>query len=232
MNKFLLSSVLAFALVAPSAPIFAADLDEPLAPPPPPVTELRPANYDWTGAYAGVWGGLTCIDSTASVTVGLITTSFLNAGCGAKGGVVGGYNYQMDDIVFGVEADWGMSGNIVHNTQVGADFDYAMDHIATGRARLGYAMDDTMFFVTGGAAWARGHLTDNVSTTTPDDLRADHWGWTIGGGVEHAVTDQLRVRMDYLYTHFNNVAYTDACCNIDSGPGDDHEVRLAAMWSF
>jgi outer membrane immunogenic protein len=235
MKKVLLLASFTLSLLLPVGTAIAADMDEPLPPPPPPVTELRPASYDWSGAYAGVWGGLTCIDGTASVTQAgppVTTASFLNAGCGAKGGLVAGYNYQMDDIVMGVEADWGMTGNVVHNTQVGADFDYGMDHIATARARLGYAMDDTMFFVTGGAAWAKGHLIDNVSTATPTDLTAEHWGWTVGGGVEHAVTDQLRVRMDYLYTHFDQAKYSAACCNVDAGPGDDHEVRVAAIWSF
>lgn len=222
MKKHLLLASFALSAFLPAASSLAADM--------PPVEQLRPATYDWSGAYVGGWVGSTCIDgSVTNVTTSL---SYLNAGCGYKGGLLAGYNHQIDNIVFGIEADWGMSGNIVDNNQVGADFKYGMDDIATARFRLGYAMDDTMLFITGGGAWGRGHLTDNVSTATPTDLYGNHWGWSVGGGVEHALTDQLRIKMDYLYTKFNDADYTAACCNIHGGPGEDHEVRLGAIWAF
>ena len=225
MKKHLFLLAFAAATFLPAVTALAADLD----PPPPPVEQLRPASYDWTGLYVGGWVGMTCIDSTVTNT----TTSldYLNAGCGFKGGALAGYNYQIDNMVLGFEGDWGMSGNIVSNTQVGADFEYEMNDIATARLRLGYAMDDTLFFVTGGGAWARATLTDNVSTTATE-LQADHWGWTVGGGVEHAVTDRLRVKMDYLYTKFQDADYTDACCDIHGGPGVDQEVRVGAIFAF
>jgi outer membrane immunogenic protein len=224
MKKHLFLLAFATSILLPAATSLAADLD------PPPVTELRPATYDWSGAYVGGWAGLTCIDGI--VTNVATSLNYLNAGCGLKGGVLAGYNQQIDDIVFGVEADWGKSGNIVFNPTPGADFKYAMDNIVTARARLGYAFDDTMFFVTGGGAWADGALTDNVSTASPNELSGSHWGWTVGGGVEHAFTDQLRIKLDYLYTKFNDTNYTKACCNIHGGPGNDHEVRLGAIWAF
>jgi outer membrane immunogenic protein len=234
MKKFLLLSSFALSVFLPAATALAADL-EPLPPPPPPVTELRSATYDWSGAYAGGWIGLTCVDGLASVTNAgppVTTTSFLNAGCGAKGGALIGYNQQMDNVVFGIEADYGTSTNIVTNPTPGADFKYAMDGIGTLRGRLGYAFDDTMLFVTAGGAWGHGHLTDNYSTATPTDLYASHWGWTVGAGFEHAFTDQFRLKLDYLYTKFQDADYTAACCNIHGGPGVDHEVRLGAIWAF
>ena len=64
------------------------------------------------------------------------------------------------------------------------------------------------------------------------ELVANHWGWSIGAGIEHAVTDQFRVRLDYLYTQFDDASYKTACCTIDGGPGDEQEVRFAAIWAF
>ena len=56
MNKFLLrASIAAVALASVSTMALSADID--VLPPPPPVEELRPATYDWTGPYVGVWGG-------------------------------------------------------------------------------------------------------------------------------------------------------------------------------
>lgn len=225
MNKHFLRIALALTALAPISSALAADLD----PPPPPVQELRAATYDWSGAYVGVWAGATCVDGI--FTDNTSSLDYLNAGCGGKGGVLAGYNHQIDNLVLGLEVDWGKSGTIVANTQVNADFEYQMDHIITGRARVGYAFDDTMLFITGGTAWARGMLTDNVSAAA-NEIEADHWGWTIGGGVEHAVTDTFRLKMDYLYTHFKDADYTDACCDITGGPGSDHEVRLGAIWAF
>jgi outer membrane immunogenic protein len=231
MKKYLLLASFAFTILSPIATAFAADMDEPLPPPPPPVTELRPASYDWTGAYVGAWGGLACIDGNLHDNT--TATNYLNAGCGAKGGVLAGYNYQMDDMVFGVEADWGMTDKVVYNTDPTADFSFAMNNIATARGRFGYAFDDTLLFVTAGAAWATGDV-DGIISATPDHIKGSHFGWTIGGGVEHAVTDTIRLKMDYLYTQLNTAHYSGACgtCDVDVDWGGEHEVRLGAIWSF
>jgi outer membrane immunogenic protein len=227
MKKYLLLASLALSAIIPGAAALAADMDLP--PPPPPVTELRPANYDWTGAYAGVLLGSSCIDGqfTYSATGG----TFLNAGCGFKGGLLAGYNLQMDNIVWGIDGSVETTNNIVTNSQVGADFKYGFDYIGRINARVGYAMDDTLFFMTAGGAYAQAKLTDNV-TIAPNDLTANHFGWSVGAGVEHALTDELRFRMDYLYTRFSDATYQTACCTIDGGPKNEHEVRAAVIWAF
>jgi opacity protein-like surface antigen len=92
-------------------------------------------------------------------------------------------------------------------------------------------MDDTLLFMTAGGAYAEGLLYDNVSTTNTK-LKGKHWGWSIGAGAEHAVTDQFRLRLDYLYTQFDSGKYSAACCNIKGGPDNEHEVRMAAIFAF
>ncbi len=230
MKKHLFLLAFAAASLMPAATVLAADLD----PPPPPVEQLRPASYDWTGMYVGAWAGVVCIDGTLTDNGG--PTDYLNAGCGYKGGVLGGYNYQIDDIVLGVEGDWGRSGSIVENIDPTADFSWKLDNIATLRARVGLAFDDTMIFVTGGGAWATGNL-DGIISSTPNQITANHFGWTVGGGVEHAVTDNLRVKMDYLYTKLSTANYYDntTCgpvCDVDIEWGDEHEVRVGAIFAF
>src|SRR5262249_61604756 len=90
---------------------------------------------------------------------------------------------------------------------------------ATARARLGYAVDKWLFYVTGGGAWAKldssefclnnptvtvaggavippqcaGPLSTAVSQT---DRRS---GWTIGGGVEYALPYNWSIRSEYLF---------------------------------
>jgi outer membrane immunogenic protein len=232
MKKHLLLASLAVSAFLPVASSLAADLDMPLPPPPPPpVAELRSATYDWSGAYVGGWIGNACIDGTLRDNTA--ATDYLNAGCGFKGGVLAGYNHQIEDIVFGVEGDWGMSNKIVHNIDPTADFSYQLNSIATLRGRMGYAFDDTLLFLTAGGAWAQGDVNGIVSAT-PSHLKGNHFGWTIGGGVEHAVTDNFRVKLDYLYTRMNNVHYSGGCgaCDINVNWGGEHEVRLGAIWAF
>ncbi len=237
MNKHLFLLAFAASALLPVATALAADLEPP--PPPPPVEELRPANYDWSGMYVGGWVGSACIDGNlhdntqAAVIGGTLPFDFKNAGCGFKGGVVAGYNYQVEDIVFGIEGDWGKSNAIVTNEDAGARYTFALDSIATIRGRVGFAMDDTLLFLTAGGAWARGDLNSTVGGQ-PDHLQHDHYGWTVGGGMEHAVTDQLRIRVDYLYTKLADGNYSSPCgaCNVDIKWGDEHEARAALIWAF
>jgi outer membrane immunogenic protein len=239
MKKLLLALTLTSAAILPTASALAADLD---VPPPPPVEELRPATYDWTGIYVGAWVGATCMDGelTEHTTAAgpppvAVDVLWENSGCGFKGGALAGYNHQFDNWVVGLEADWGTTSQIATNEEAGGDFAFSMDHLVTMRSRWGYAFDDTLVFATGGVAWAQGDL-DGIISADPDHLKGSHWGWTIGGGVEHAITDSFRLRLDYLYTRFNGDNYYStscaATCNEDVEDFDDHEIRVGAIWAF
>jgi outer membrane immunogenic protein len=234
MNKFFIRLALASVAFVPATSVLAADLD--VDPPPPPTTELRSAVYDWSGGYAGVLMGATCVESkledvTASNDPAADTSRYENAGCGFKGGVLAGWNHQMDNIVLGVEADWAMSNTIVQNADYQADFRFGMNHEITVRPRAGVAMDDTLLFVTAGLAWMQGDI-DGINGSAISNLTGEHWGWVVGAGVEHAVTDQFRLRMDYLYSQYGTGNYVDGCCDVDVEGLGNHEVRLGALWAW
>ncbi|HEY5363974.1 MAG TPA: outer membrane beta-barrel protein [Aestuariivirga sp.] len=197
----------------------------------PPVVQLRPAQYDWSGVYAGGWVGLACLDGRGSLVDNTAGRTFGNGGCGFKGGALMGYNYQFDQFVVGAEADLGTSTDIVRNTEPTADFRFNMNYLATVRGRAGWAMDNTLFYLTAGGAFAQGEL-NGIVAATPSHLTANQFGWTVGAGMEHAVSDHFRVRMEYLYTQFANTKYQDACCNVDWNWGGEHEVKAAAIWAF
>jgi outer membrane immunogenic protein len=243
MKKHLIQLTVALFALLPAATAMAADYD-PLPPPPPPqvmtlppppppppsVAHLRPASYDWTGGYVGAYAAVACVDGI--MTDVPTNTRFLNAGCGALGGALAGYNIQMDQIVFGLEANVGVPTNITAAPVGSGDFNYRYDYIGHLNARVGWALDDTLFFLQGGGAYGLGHLTDLVSTT-PTDMQAGKWGWSIGGGIETAVTDNMRLRMDYLFTKFYDTnQFTCATgCKLN-GQEYEHEVRAAAIWAF
>jgi outer membrane immunogenic protein len=231
MHKIFLRLALITAAFVPAASALAADLDVP--PPPPPVEELRSTTYDWTGAYIGAMVGSSCIDGTLYDNTA--ATQWEMSGCGFKGGALVGYNYQMGDWVLGAEADWSRTNKVVKNTDPTADFSFALNHEVTVRSRVGYAVDDTLFFLTGGAAFAQGNL-DGIISADPDNIHGKHWGWAIGGGVEHAFTDQFRLKLDYLYTQYHGDNYSSTtctvACNVDIHKFGNHEVRLGAIWAF
>jgi outer membrane immunogenic protein len=229
MKQFFVRLAFSVAALLPASSVLAADLDIP----PPPVEELRPATYDWSGAYVGVWAGVACMDGTATDTIA--NTEYLLAGCGGKGGGLVGYNYQIDSLVLGVEADYGWGGQIAKNPDPAVAIAYKLNNIGTVRGRVGYAVDDTLLFVTGGLAYASGELSGlaGPAPSVPFSLDKSYMGWTIGGGVEQAITDNFHLRMDYLYTHMGTKTY-DVCatCKVDVNWGGEHEVRLAAIWAF
>jgi outer membrane immunogenic protein len=238
MHKFFMRLAFISAAFVPAATALAADLDVP--PPPPPVEELRPATYDWTGAYVGVWGGVTCIDgflnenvpaSPGPPPVPASVRGWEMDGCGGKGGVMAGYLHQFDNFVVGVEGDWGMTGEVARNDTPTADFAFKMNHLVTGRARAGYAFDDTLLYATGGLAWAQGDL-DSTTGVGPDHIKKGHMGFVVGGGIEHAVTDMFRVRLEYTYTKFKGANYSEACCNVDIEDFDDHEIKVGGIIAF
>jgi outer membrane immunogenic protein len=240
MYKLFLRLALISVAFVPATSVLAADLDEMVPPPPPPVAELRAATYDWTGGYVGVWAGATCVDGSLhdNTAVAPIIADWENDGCGSKGGLMAGYLHQFDSFVIGAELDWGMTGKVAENNTPGADFQFGMNHLVTSRLRAGYAVDDSLLYVTGGFAWAQGDLHGINGAVAPDHIKGSHKGWSIGGGFEHAFTDQFRMRLEYLYTRFGGANYYSAggtcgvACDIDVDGFDDHEIKVGAIWAF
>lgn len=88
------------------------------------------------------------------------------------------------------------------------------------QSTVGYAYDRFLPFVTGGLAWAnvKSELT-NVNTYSSDDFSVDnstsasssatHFGWTVGAGVEYAITDHWRTKIEYRYHDFRK-SFSDA----------------------
>jgi outer membrane immunogenic protein len=82
--------------VATYTPALAADLPTPSLPPPSPV-----AAYNWTGIYLGINGGFgtgnsNWSDSPIGTTGSFPTSGFLIGG-------TAGINYQIGELVFGIE---------------------------------------------------------------------------------------------------------------------------------
>ena len=124
------------------------------------------AVYDWTGFYVGVnggWGGAN--NSWNLQTLGGPSPE---GGTNGSGGTVGGqvgYRWQSGPVVFGVEAQGNWANLVGHNTSIAAanaGFDNRSNLDAFGlfTGQVGYAWNNVLWYVKGGAAVTDTHYSD------------------------------------------------------------------------
>ncbi len=225
MFKKLAAGITIGALATGSA--FAADLSVPITTAPAtPVTSMSEPGIDWSGFYTGVYGAYGA--GRMEGTNGTGTTTVDPNGIIA--GVTAGANTQIDSIVLGVEGDLGWSGQSGNATCAGggtcnADFDW----VGSVRGRIGYALDPMMIYGTGGIAAAR------ANTSSPLGSYSDTYvGWTVGAGVEAALTQQVSAKLEYAYSDFGS---RTAPAGTLAGTATDtsltsHAVKLGLNYRF
>ena len=184
--------VLAFAALAVwVGTAAAADLSRGPAPAPYyKAPELAPV-YNWSGFYIGINGGGGWGTSTWT------TGGSFNTSGGLIGGTVG-YNYQMNQVVLGVEGDidWANISGTRNAAGVCAFGCTTKDSwLATVRGRVGYAADRFMPYLTGGLAL--GDIKASLPGFTGGSTT--NAGWTIGGGIEFAIVGHWTAKAEYLY---------------------------------
>lgn len=202
LRKLLMTSALV-CLATGSA--LAADLPNrksaPLYEPPPP-----PA-FTWSGLYIGAQVGYQWGTSTPDLYAGgaYVATLPSSSNSGITGGAHIGYNLQISQFVFGLEGDVdGSSYNGGNATGLPA-YTTREPIEASIRGRVGLAWDRVLFYGTGGGAFG----DFNNTYTGPggiDSLWDTRVGWTAGGGIEYAVTDNWSIRAEYRYTDFGYVS--------------------------
>ena len=187
MKKLLLASVgmLALGIASASAADVARRVVRPVAQP------VYVAPFTWTGAYVGINGGYGWGNSSFSAP--LPSGSFDTSG-GLVGGTLG-YNWQVNQIVFGVEGDIDASWIKGSGICGGLSCQTKNSWLGTVRGRLGYAVDRFMPYVTGGLAV--GDINNTITGLgSASETKA---GWTLGGGVEYAFNGPWSVKAEYLY---------------------------------
>lgn len=173
-----------------------------------------PGCYDWSGPYVGAqtgysWGHALKTD--------------------AKGWMVGGYagyNVMLDcsnPVVFGIDTDfnWTNIDDKKGGRKASSDWNGAT------RGRIGYAFD--RFLVYGAAGVAYSDREVRVSGNGGDSKSAV--GWTVGGGVEYAVADDVTIRGEYRYNDYGHD-------NFDLNRGSvrskytDHRAMIGVAYKF
>lgn len=208
MYRHVLGIGLALGLAAPA---LAADLPTRK---PAIVPILVAAPFNWTGFYVGAnvgygWGVGDRVGLRTSTLGFLGDYGTLNTH-GVFGGAQIGYNHQFGMFVAGLEADFqasGLSDSSGPNSALGFTVTGSSKQrwFGTVRPRLGVAFDRFLVYATGGLAYGDTRYT--VTATVPgaaavmsrNDTRV---GWTVGGGVEYAFTQNWSVKAEYLYTQY------------------------------
>jgi len=157
--------------------------------------------FDWSGFYAGLSAGYGSGNArSVSDGTGIVTDVPLNGGLL---GVTLGANAQFDGFVLGAEGDvmWsGVSGTAVCVGTPAFNCNANVDWLGSIRARAGVTMDNVLLFATGGLAIAGGTGTVTPPAAGITNTYSDTYvGWTLGAGVEVAVTESVSVKAEYGY---------------------------------
>jgi len=232
MKRILLTA----ALISVAAPAIAADLPVKARP----MVPVAPA-FSWTGCYIGGNVGGKWGQSTDSVTVA-------PAGIGAGGTVAFaqdrsssfmgggqlGCNIQTGPWVFGLEGDvdWQrlrfsrtIGATTVFPFVAGDSFDMRSDWQASVRGRLGYAWDRWMIYATGGAAFTNVNVGTNFiaigvfpATVVSDSKTLT--GWTVGGGMDYAITNNWIAGIEGRYSNYGTTTFNAGLvATVNTAPG-------------
>ena len=191
--------------------------------------------YDWTGFYVGgnigySWGRSS---DTSTVTNTAGTILFTSADHTNLNGVVGGgqigYNWQMQNWVFGLEADIQGTGEKGTNNftcptatctppfgvialfpgpAVPVALSQKIDWFGTVRGRIGVlAAPKVLLYATGGLAYGEvdSSAVIGAAATPFSTVSSTNVGWTLGAGIEGVIGGNWTARLEYLYVDLGKV---------------------------
>ncbi len=190
----------------------------------------------------------------------LSDVAFVHSPIGAVGGGQLGFNWQVGKWVLGAEGDWDWSGErdtLQHQNffassvnvapaQLGYSDEQRIKWLATARARLGWAQDCFLWYVTGGVAWGGVESNYAFQVTqlggTPTfgtegaaaSFNATKTGWTVGGGVESSLawmgaSNRWSSKLEYLYVDLGSMTNAFTVANSSAGVGT---VAAGSAYTF
>jgi outer membrane immunogenic protein len=187
---------------------------------------------DWRGGYVGAWAADVSGTSNISTTIDPVSdTYFLSGGRppvdaagsaklnpgGPSGGFEGGYNWQRDRLVYGI--DLGIQFDEWKESRAGfggfGAVTFMLDDTVTSTflitllPRIGWTVKDLLFYGTAGAAITRlDHTTYYTDTQRGNEFAESNGlklGGVVGGGLEYAWTRRWSVRAEFLHVDFGSV---------------------------
>lgn len=208
--------------------------------------EMSPVR-NWSGLYLGGTAGMAEGRATmgASTSDGFTGSYFttpdpqqIAAEANRKaaqsrwvGGFFGGYGRQFDTLYLGAEAsvnslnfDETQTSGAVYQSNPAGKFSNRLsvkaDWQATLRARVGWAQDKWLAYVTGGVAAMRIKLDAafaddflGAGATGQNANKETKLGWVLGLGGEYALSDSWTLRAEYLYADYGKVSTSAVVTN-------------------
>ncbi len=233
-----------------AVPAYAADMPAKM----PVKAPMVAAPYNWSGFYIGVnVGGSWGRQDNALVTAGGVTVLTNTA---KPNGVIGGgqvgYNWQFNQVVLGLEADFQGSGQkgdgdplyfspgiagIAGGGAFSIPYSDKLEWFGTVRGRLGYAWDRWLAYATAGWAYGGGKIDGTAvigGVATAFSGSKTYNGWTAGGGLEYAFMNRWSAKLEYLYVDFGDgpTVPVTAAVNIVAGKMTDNIVRVGLNYKF
>jgi opacity protein-like surface antigen len=184
---------------------------------------IAAAPMNWTGFYIGghVGGGWSDdrwsdpFGSSLSGRGGIDVAGFgdkIHAAGPLVGGQVG-INWQNGQWVFGVVADANATDIRGENTCFsgigGINCQRIVNSLGTVAGRVGFAWDRSLIYAKGGSAWT--NTTYNLNGDTAilvlgtGTTAVNKWGWTVGAGIEYAVTDNWTTQLEWNHIDVSSV---------------------------
>ncbi len=124
-----------------------------------------------------------------------------------------GFDKQMGKLVLGAVAEFGKSevrdsATAFSTTPAFYTMTRELDWNAALRLRGGYvAGDSTLFYATGGGAYAKidhSFTTSNGANSFAVTGGDDAWGWQAGGGIEQKIGRNFSFGLEYLYSRYDD----------------------------
>lgn len=189
--------------------------------------------YSWTGFYAGGAFGAGAVVHQLDVPPAGVSLNGIG-GEGVFGEASIGYDQDFGSWVAGVMVDArysGMTSKVeVPGGQINLDTDYGFDVLG----RLGMKVNEsTLAYALAGYSWQ--HFDLNASAPIDDILDWGSSGFSVGGGVETAVSSNMTVGLEYRYSQF---AEKDFSADLGAPDGtltstpSFHTVRIDAKYKF
>lgn len=204
------------ALLPLSVTAFAADAIQEQPFEPAPIVEAAPQS-SWAGGYTGLYLGYGINKFKTDNYVGDLKDN------NAKFGGYAGWNFQNDNIVYGLEGDAGY--NWAKKEDLGLTAKSGFE--GSMRARLGVDMGPVMPYVTGGIAGTQVKFSD--ATSSDDKFRI---GWTAGVGAETFLTQNVTARLEYRYSDFGKKDFQLDSGSVNDGGLQTHDLRLGVGYKF
>ena len=164
--------------------------------------------YNWTGLYLGGHVGIAATDADWTFFNGAVTETFRQDSSGWSGGAHLGLQQQMGNFVIGAEVSWSRLNHEDTSTALLApnrSRTSEIDDLFLATVRLGVTFNQWLPYVKGGYANGdvsyRTFVTSSGQPTTQSSGR-EH-GWTVGAGLEYAMTPNLILGVEYDYVRLN-----------------------------